>query len=115
MRLGVSPPPAMDGRRDRSAGSRRSRAARENRRWPPGVVKTRRRPASLQRRTVAGETPRTRLASERLTHARSGVSRLLKIYLYLSEDKRLAHYSSGSASPKSQCRTLFILGRGCRE
>lgn len=37
---------------------------RENRRWPPGVVKAEMRPASLHRRTVAGETPRRRLASE---------------------------------------------------
>lgn len=58
------PPAAIDGRRSRSAGSRRSSAVLENRRWPPGVVKTRRRPASLHRRSVAGETPRTRLAWE---------------------------------------------------
>ena len=58
------PSAVTGGRRRRSAGSSRSRADRENRRWPPGVVKTRSRPASLQRLTVAGETPRTRLASE---------------------------------------------------
>src|SRR6266508_1586258 len=71
MRLGERPALPIDGRRDRSAGSRRSRADRENRRWPPGVVKTRRRPASLQRRNVAGETPSTRLASERPTQSGS--------------------------------------------
>src|SRR5712691_12807686 len=71
MRLGDSPAPPIDGRRDRSAGRSRSRADRENRRWPPGVVNTLRRPASLQRRRVAGETPSTRLASERPTQSGS--------------------------------------------
>ncbi len=56
----------IDGRRDRSAGSMRSSEDREKRLWPPGVVNTRSLPASLQRRMVAGDTPRTRLASERL-------------------------------------------------
>ena len=44
-------------------------------RCPPGVVKTRSRPASLQRRSVAGETPRTLLASERLIQSGSTVAR----------------------------------------
>ena len=52
MRFGVRPAPPSAGRRDRSAGSSRSRTDRENRRWPPGVVNTCSRPASLQRRTV---------------------------------------------------------------
>src|SRR4029078_8788568 len=61
--------PRFDGRGTGSAGRSPARADRENRRWPPGVVKTRRRPASLHRRKVAGETPSTRLASESPTQS----------------------------------------------
>src|SRR5438093_1882130 len=83
--------PPIEGRRARSAGRRRSRADREKRRWPPGVVKTLSRPASLQRRRVAGETPSTRLASERPTQSGSRDAERTKIYSNLSEHHRLAH------------------------
>jgi hypothetical protein len=106
MRLGESPAPLIDGRRDRSAGSRRARADRENRRWPPGVVKTRRRPASLQRRKVAGETPSTRLASERPTQSGSRAVERLTTYPNLSEHHRLAHYTiSGARSSRARRRS----------
>jgi hypothetical protein len=72
IRAGVRPDPPTVGRRDLSAGRSRSSAALENRRCPPGVVNTRRRPASLQRLSVAGETPRSRLASERPTQSALG-------------------------------------------
>src|SRR3954467_1027290 len=91
----------MDGRRDRSAGSSRSRASRENRRCPPGVVNTRTRPASLQRRIVAGETPSMRLASERPIQSGSVASDRLKTYSNLSEEHRLAQCS------RSPARTPF--------
>ena len=74
MRAGVRAALPIDGRRDRSAGRSRWRLAREKRRWPPGVVKTRSRPASLHRRIVAGETPRMRLASVRPTQSGSRVA-----------------------------------------
>src|ERR1041385_9255552 len=78
MRLGVSPAEEIAGRRARSAGSRLRRAVREKRRCPPGVVKARSLPASLHRRTVAGDTPRRRLASERLTQSGRGVPRTIR-------------------------------------
>src|SRR5919109_2010386 len=91
MRVEVRPALTRDGRCERSAGRRRSSASREKRRCPPGVVKTRRRPASLQRRTVAGDTPSRRLASERPTQSGPSLAGRLKIYPNLSEGERLAH------------------------
>jgi hypothetical protein len=66
---------------------------RENLRCPPGVVNTRRRPASLQRRSVAGETPSSPLASDRPTQSRSSGFGRLKTYSNLSEGKQPAHSS----------------------
>ena len=54
-------------------------------------MKTLRRPASLHRRSVAGETPSTRLASERPTQSGSRSAERDKIYSNLSERDRLAH------------------------
>jgi hypothetical protein len=84
IRVVVSPALSSDGRLVRADGSIRCSPDRENRRWPPGVMKTRRRPASPQRRTVAGETPRSRLASERLIQSMTRAVGGGKFYLNLS-------------------------------
>lgn len=80
---------------------------RENRRCPPGVMNTLSRPASLHRRRVPGETPSSRLASERPSQSGSLEAwRRLKIYSNLSEHYRLAH-SIMAAARSHRARRRF--------
>ncbi len=62
--LSVDPPrAAIDGSLLAASGSRCSSVDRAYRRCPPGVVKVTILPATLHRRSVAGDTPSMALAS----------------------------------------------------
>jgi hypothetical protein len=70
MRSGGSPIAESDVRRfERDRGSIASMEVFKNRRCPPGVVNTSIFPLSAQRRSVSGSTPRTRLASPRVSQS----------------------------------------------